>query len=256
MNKKAFWLSIIGIIISFAGGFFLANALNRKEIDDLRAENGRLKTSQQTAPDASQGVPVLSDEEIQQKLDQADKNPDNTEFQKNLATALYRYAAMKHESKWLNDVKRLLTRVYEKNPKDYSTMVSLGNIYLDTALETAQTDIVETKNDTNKNLTAAREFYQKALQINPKDEDVRVDLGLTYLNFQPPETDRAFGEFQKILKANPKNQKALESIAKTLIMRGNLIEAENYLNKLKEIDPNDEALPDLQNYLNTEKNNK
>lgn len=234
----------------------MANALNRKELDDLRAENGRLKIASQNTNDENQDAPVLSDEEIQQKLNEADKNPENTEFQKNLAMALYRYAVMKRESKWLDDVKRLLTRVYEKNPKDYNTLVSLGNIYLDTALAISQSDIIETKADTNKNLEKAREFYLKALQINPKDEDVIVDLGLTYLNSQPPETDKAFGEFQKVLKINPKNQKALESIIKTLIRRGKLMEAENYLNKLKEINPGNEALADLQTSIEKEKNNK
>lgn len=256
MNKKAFWLSIIGII-SFAGGFFLANALNRKEIDSLTAENGRLKSASQTTQGEETGdAPVLSDEEIQQKLDEADKNPENAEFQKNLAMALYRYAAMKRQPKWLKDVSRLLTRVYEKNPKDYNTLVSLGNIYLDTALEIAQTDIIETKADTNKSLEKAGEFYQKALQINPDDEDVRIDLGLTFMNSHPPESDKAFSEFQKVLKANPKNQKALENITKVLIDRGNLTEAENYLNNLKKINPNNENITDLQNRLDKEKNNK
>ena len=44
MKNKSFWISIIAVIISFAGGFILANAFNRIELDALRAENARLKS--------------------------------------------------------------------------------------------------------------------------------------------------------------------------------------------------------------------
>jgi hypothetical protein len=44
MNRKSFWISIVAVVISFAGGFILANALNRSEVETLRAENSRLKT--------------------------------------------------------------------------------------------------------------------------------------------------------------------------------------------------------------------
>ena len=165
MNKKAFWLSIIGILISFAGGFLLANSLNRKELDELRSEIGRLKAAPQT-PQESSSNQALSDDEIRQKIEEADKNPGNTEFQKNLAMALYRYASMKQEPKWLRDVARLLGRVYEKNPKDYNTIVSLGNIYFDLAQnETGE----EEKTSRGNNLSKAREFYQKGLEIKPND---------------------------------------------------------------------------------------
>ena len=42
MNGKSLAISIIAVIISFIGGFILANALNRSETDALRAENARL----------------------------------------------------------------------------------------------------------------------------------------------------------------------------------------------------------------------
>ena len=122
MNKKVFWLSIIGIVISFAGGFLLANALNRKEIEDLKAQVGNLKAAPQPFQENNSDQ-ALSDDEIRQKISEADNNPENIEFQKNLAMALYRYATMKQDPKWLNDIARMLNRVYEKNPKDFNLAV-------------------------------------------------------------------------------------------------------------------------------------
>src|SRR5687768_15992675 len=101
MNKKAFWLSILGIIVSFTGGFLLANALNRKELDNLRAEVERLKSAPQTKSETEPQQDALTEDEIRQKIVEADANPQNIQFQKGLAMGLYRYASMKREPKWL-----------------------------------------------------------------------------------------------------------------------------------------------------------
>ena len=45
MNGKSLSISIIAVILSFVGGFVLANALNRNETDVLRAENARLQNN-------------------------------------------------------------------------------------------------------------------------------------------------------------------------------------------------------------------
>src|SRR4028119_463862 len=103
MNGKVFWLSIVAVTVSFAGGFLLANALNRSELNNLRAENERLKTSQNNSNQNQSGL-ALGDEEIREKIAEADLNPDNLAFQKNLGMALYRYAAMKQDAELLSEV--------------------------------------------------------------------------------------------------------------------------------------------------------
>ena len=196
MNKKVFWISLVAVIISFFGGFLLANALNRNELNTIRAEIERLKNS---SPQDKSEV-SLSDEEIRQKIAEADKNPENFNFQKNLGLALYRYATMKQDAQLLAEVARLLTRANQKDEKDYEVLITLGNCYF---------DIGYIKKN-NENLTKAREFYQKALTQKPNDVDVRTDLGLTYFLVNPPETDKALAEFQKSLQTNPKHEKTLQ----------------------------------------------
>ena len=101
MNGKLFWLSIIAVVVGFLSGFLLANALNRNELSSLRAENERLaKSTNQTSQSASELF--LSDEEIREKIAEADQNPKNFAFQKNLGLALYRYAAMKQDAELLS----------------------------------------------------------------------------------------------------------------------------------------------------------
>ena len=97
MNTKIFWLSIAAVIISFGGGFLLANALNRNEISTLQAENARLKTAQDTQKQ-NEAELSLSGDEIKQKIAEADQNPTNFAFQKSLGMALYNYASMKQDT--------------------------------------------------------------------------------------------------------------------------------------------------------------
>ena len=244
MNGKVFWLSIIAIIVSFIGGFLLANALNRNDLNTLRAENDRLKNSQ-TLTKQNESDLTLSDDEIREKIAEADRNPTNYAFQKNLGLALYRYAAMKQDAQMLMEVGRLLNRAYENNRQDYDVTVALGNIYFDIGY--FQKD--------NSQFQKAREFYQKALEQKSNDSDVRTDLGLTYFLTNPPENERAVAEFQKSLQINPKHEKTLQVMAQILLSQNNPDEAEKFISRLKEVNSNNQTIPELESQASKLKNN-
>ncbi|MCA1625690.1 MAG: tetratricopeptide repeat protein [Acidobacteria bacterium] len=244
MNTKVFWLSLIVIFISFVGGFLLANAFNRTELNDLRAENERLKNSQEDKNSVNSQI-ALSDEEIRRKIAEADQNPNNFAFQKSLGIALYRYATMKQDTELLAEVARLLNRAVENNPKDYDVIVTLGNIYF---------DIGYFKKENDK-LQKAREFYQKVLEQKPKDADVRTDFGLTYFLETPPETEKAIVEFQKSLKENPKHEKTLQVLTEALLSQNKTEDAEKYLAKLKEVNQNNPSVSHLTTQLSQAENN-
>ncbi|HEX9962778.1 MAG TPA: tetratricopeptide repeat protein [Pyrinomonadaceae bacterium] len=239
MNTKALALSIIAVIIGFVGGFLLANALNRKELDALRAETAQLKNAPAKTPDLT-----LADEEIQKKIAEADRNPTDFEFQKNLAIGLYRYAGMKQEAKFLPEVARLLKRVNEGKPQDYETIVALGNVYLD----------LGQVNKDNAAIEQSREFYRKALSVKKDDADVQNDLGLTYFFAAPPQAEKAIAEYEKALQINPNHEKSLENLIRANLSLGKIKEAEDFLNKLKQVDSKNEALPDLEAQIAQSKN--
>ncbi len=238
MNKKLFWLSIIAVIISFIGGFILANALNRNEISNLQAENGRLKNVQETAKQNEQEL-TLSSEEINKKIAEADQNPGNISFQKNLGTALYNYASMKQDAELLSEISRLLTRAYNDNPKDADVAVTLGNIYFDLGY----------LKKNNENFLKAREFYQKALEQKPNDANIGTDVGLTYFLINPPDTDKAITEFQKSLLIDSKHEKTLQVLTQALLSQNKNAEAEKYLERLKQVNPNNQQLPEFNEQL-------
>jgi tetratricopeptide (TPR) repeat protein len=229
MNKKALVLSIIAILGSFVGGFLLANALNRSELDQMRAENARLKNS-------SADQLELTDDEIRQKIAEADQNPTNFDFQKNLALGLYRYAGLKQDAKYLPDVTRLLLRALESKPRDYETIVALGNAHLDLGQINKDQAAIE----------QSREFYRRALAIKKDDADVQNDLGLTYFFSVPPDAEKAIAEYEKALQMNPKHEKAMENLVRALLSAGKTKEAGDYLKRLRETNPKNQSLPDLE----------
>lgn len=244
MNGKVLWLSIAAVVVSFVGGFLLANSLNRTELNNLRGDNERLKTSQ-NEPNQTPGGLALSDEEIREKIAEADRSPNNFAFQKNLGLALYRYAAMKQDAELLAEVGRLLSRAYEIDKNDFDVTTTLGNIYF---------DIGYFKKD-NEQFQKARDFYSMALRQKPNDVDVRTDLGLTYFLTTPPENEKAVGEFQKSLQINPKHEKTLQVLTQTLLSQNNTVEAEKYLAKLKEVNSSNQFLNELESRLSQIKGN-
>ncbi len=238
MNGKALGLSILAVILSFIGGFFLANALNKSELETLRTENNRLKTTPPTS-DTKDAETSLSDEEIRKKLAEADQNPNNFQVQKTFGTALYQYGAMKKDAKLIAESARLLERAYQNNPADKDTAITLGHSYFD----------VGYYNKDNESLAKARQIYTKLLENSPKDAEIRNDLGLTYFLQTPPDLEKAAVEMKKTLESNPKHEKSLLFLVQIYIKQNKTQEAENYLAKLKEINPNAPSLADIQQQM-------
>jgi len=234
MNSKIFWLSILAIIISFFGGFYLANSLNGNELVKLRAENEQLKKNVTENPQ-NDSDSALSDDEIRQKIAEADKSPGNIPYQRNLGMALLSYGVMKQNVGLITESTRLLQRAYESNPKDFDVLVALGNAFY---------DIASLKND-DENFKKSREFYSKALEQKPDNASVRADFGSTFVFVNPPDFERGGAELQKALQLEPKNERALLLMTQMLVRQNKQAEAEKYLAKLREINPKAPTLAEL-----------
>lgn len=220
----------------------MANALNRNEINTLRAENESFK--KESINPRNDKEPSLTDDEIRQKIVEADKNPNNFAFQRNLGLALFSYGAMKQDVNLISESTRLLQRTYNNNPKDYDVIVTLGNAFY---------DIASIKKD-NESFNKSREFYLKALEQKPDDSNVRADFGSTFLFAEPNDLDKAITELQKALEINPKNERALLFMTQTLLKQNKKEEAEKVLAKLKEINPKTPNLNELNSRISQDSN--
>jgi|NGEPerStandDraft_6_1074524.scaffolds.fasta_scaffold07624_2 tetratricopeptide (TPR) repeat protein len=76
------------------------------------------------------------------------------------------------------------------NPKDFDTVVKLGNLYYD-----------------GQAYPQAIEYYEKALALQPDNADVRTDLGTAY--WYTGNADKAIASFEKVLTIRPNNAPTL-----------------------------------------------
>lgn len=83
-----------------------------------------------------------------------------------------------------------LTQTIEKDPKNATAMVELGNAYFD----------AEQFND-------AISWYTKSLEIAPANADASTDLGVSYFYTDRP--DQALAQFERSLQIDPSHTKTM-----------------------------------------------
>lgn len=232
--------SIISLISGLVIGFTFANSINRTEINSLRSENESLKKAFSSVPQTSSTNTTLSPEEIRQSIARADQNPNDIALQRNMGLALYSYGAIRQDANLILEAARLLQRALQSKPDDYDVLVSLGHAFYDAASIRQE----------NQNFLKAREYYRKALEQKNDDAEIRADYGSTYFLADPADFEKALSELQQALQINPKSERALQLLIQAYIKQKNLAEAEKYLAKLKEVNPNNIRIPDLTNEIN------
>ncbi len=241
MNKNAVMFVVLAVIVGFVAGFLVANKLNRSEMDSLRSVAARSTPSNSNS--AAGDDDSLSGDEIRAKIAEADANPTNLTYQKNLGISLYRYGAGKESPEIISESKRILERAASIDPKDFDVLVALGNAYF---------DIGFFKKDTSS-FTTARETYQKALVIKPGDADVQTDMGISYFVQEPPDYEKAVAQLKAVVAANPKHDRAMQFLVQTYAKQGNLVEADKMLAKMIEINPTNPAITELRKTISDAK---
>jgi tetratricopeptide (TPR) repeat protein len=205
----------------------------------LKAKVAEAQAIAESASDKAAQNGDMTPEEIKQKIQQADQDPSNIDFQKNLGMSLYLYAGMQKDVTLLPDAKRLMLRAYEKTPKDYNLLVALGNLNFDMGQSS--------KNDAN--LEEARRFYGQALEVKPKDIEIQTDIGSTYFLSNPPQYEKAIAEYRKSLLIDPAHERTLDNLTRTLIAMGKTAEAQESLAKIKKANASYQGLPELEKQL-------
>jgi cytochrome c-type biogenesis protein CcmH/NrfG len=91
-----------------------------------------------------------------------------------------------------------LTDKIKQNPKDFDSIVELGNLNFD-----------------QRNYADAINLYKKALEIRPDDLMVRTDMGTAM--FYQNHFDDAIATFQETLRRDPNNAQALFNLGVTML---------------------------------------
>ena len=226
--RVSIWVTIGSVIAAFVAGFSFANYLNRSQMTGVQAPT---VSAGQSPAQASSQQATLSNEEIEQKLKEAEANSSDFAFQKGLGLGLYRYGAVREDKSIIERSIPVLTRANSLNPDDFDVLVGLGNAHFD----------VGYFGKDNSSFEKARTYYTQALSKRPGDVEVRTDVALSYYLMNPPEHSLAVTEFEKALAIDPKHEKALGFLIQSMDALGR--DAAKHRETLRNINPQN---PNLQ----------
>ncbi len=235
MDIRAALLLFMGLTFGFAGGFLLANGLNKSQLQELETKLAAQEKPSVNSPPEQQ----LTQEEIQERVAEADANPENFEYQRNLGIALYQYARAEQDPKLFADVERILSRAHALRPNDYNVLVGAAIVNF---------DIAQINKDPKAN-KKSQNLLTKALEMKPNNPDLLADRGATFFLLPPVDMDAANADLEKALEIDPKNERALQFMTAAKLKSGNIKETKVYLAKLKAVNPNNPAVPDVERKL-------
>ena len=217
MNKENILSGTIGLIIGLVIGFFAANNINRGAVAPKTA------LTQTDAPFASRQIQTsdIKDQplqgkplpEVSEKIDRAKNEPKNFDAQLEAGNLYVKIKSFDKAEEFYN-------RAGELNPSDYEKIVQLGNGFFDAG-----------------KFEKAQKWYEQALAKKPDDANVRTDLGVTFVERENPDLDRAIKEFQTSLKTNPNHEPTLYNLGIAYFRKGNLEEAQKISSQLETINP-------------------
>jgi tetratricopeptide (TPR) repeat protein len=125
-----------------------------------------------------------------------------------------------------------LESMAEQNPKDAEVRLRLANFLYD-----------------QKQYAKAIEWYQRALELDPKNVNARTDLGTAYFYTGRPQD--ALREYAKSLKMDPNHEPTLLNvIVVNLEGTHDVAAAQKAWDRLHELNPNHPALAGLKEQIN------
>jgi tetratricopeptide (TPR) repeat protein len=238
MSGKSYVVAGLTLLLGLAVGFLIASNIDRAELDRLKSENDSLRSAASAAEPARS---ALSDAEIDERLKEAETRRDDFQYQKNLGTALYRYAAMKQDADLLVRIKPVVDRAATLGPGDVDVLNTAGNLYFDLAY----------LNKDRAGYKTARDYYSKVLAKRPDDANVLTDVGLTYFLDDPPDYAQAAERLNKAVELNPQDLRAVQFAAQAEVKLGRPDAAAKHLEKLKAASPDDPSVAELSAAIET-----
>ncbi len=240
MQFKHYIISFFALAIGFTGGFLVANGLNKSEIQTLSAKNAELQNSATAGNQPEQKK--LSNEEVSKLLDTASKSPDDADLQKRTAFEIYRDAAASDDTGRFADVEKLLERAFTTNPEDFDVLAALAQLKF---------SLGKIKKD-EKRIADAKAFYKKASAKRPDDVRLLIGFAASLLDLDTPDGKGAIEVLQKAYKVDSKDEMVLFYMVKAHTAAGNLKEASDFLAELKEVNPKNGLVADIEKRLTEE----
>lgn len=231
MNKNNLLFSVGGLVVGLIVGFLAANSINRNSQSAVAPNQPNAPfQNQQTQVASVKDQPLPSGKplpEVSEKLDRAKNEPNNFDAQIQAGDVYLRI-------KGFDRAVEFYEKAHQIKPEDYETIVKTGNAYFDSG-----------------KFEEAEKWYEEALTKKPNDINVRTDLGITFVEREKPDLERAVKEFQTSLQTNPTHEPTLYNLGVAYFKKGNLEETNKVLTQLETTNPNSKLAERLRQIIST-----
>jgi len=156
--------------------------------------------------------------EIAAAIDNAKQKPQDYEAQMTAADLYYQIQRFEDAAKFYEAAVKL-------KPAEAEPLIKAGNAYFDA-----------------ENYTEAEKWYVLALAKEPKNINVRTDLGLTFFLREPRDVERAIKEYKQSLAIDPDHEVTLQNLALAYGENGDKESLRTTIEKLKKINPKNPAV--------------
>jgi len=244
MKKDNVMFGVIGLLLGLIIGFIGTNSMNRSGMTaaptavgsagDLAAAGGSNQAlppnhppigSTSGAGGPAGNAPTVDCNALPPGLaagkSKAQQNPQDYEAQMKGADLLY-------QGQCFDDAAKFYEAAAMLKPTEKEPVVKAGNAYFD-----------------GEKYQEAEKWYTQALARDPKDVDVRTDLGLTFFLREPRNIDKAIENYKASLSIDPKHEITLQNLAIALKEKGDTAGYQKTLDELRAVDPNNPALTQL-----------
>ena len=221
---------VFGLVVGLVIGFMGANSLNRSQAGQIaQAPAGSTSApagNPNLPPDhppigttgADQPTSGAPSAQVTAAIDKAKQQPQNYEAQMTAADLYYQIQRFEDAAKFFEAASKL--KPFETEP-----MIKAGNAYFD-----------------GEKYELAEKWYVQALQKNPKDINVRTDLGLTFFLRTPRDIDRAIKEYKTSLETDANHEITLQNLALAYTENGDKEALVKTLDRLKTVNPNNPVI--------------
>lgn len=249
MKKDSVMFGVIGLLLGLIIGFIGTNWMNRSAMGsapvplaggtDLTVASSNQALPPNHPPIGSNGggnaaggsAPLVDCKNLPPGLaggkQKAEQSPQDYEAQMTGADLLY-------QGQCFDDAAKFYEAAAKLKPDQKEPIVKLGDCYFDAA---------ETASENNDQATAntkfpiAEKWYTQALAKDPKDINVRTDLGLTFFLREPKQTDKAIEYYKASLAIDPKHEVTLQNLAIAYKDKNDTTNYQKTLDQLKAVNP-------------------
>jgi len=221
MNNYKYMIALIGLAIGFIVSFMLTSNYNKNNAGS--AASGMPSGAAGGASGAPNQQAMMG--QVAQVIEKAKSSPNDFQAQVEAARVFNQIGRLAETIDYLK-------KAYAIDPNKFSEIKAaafMGQYYFE-----------------QKNYAEAETWFTRAIQADPKEADLYVALGETYVQREPPQPDQAVAQLQQALKIDPKNAHALGHLIDAYALKKDARAAEETLNRLKETDPTNQRISSLQ----------